>query len=79
MPIYEYTCAKCGKSFELLRSMNKCNENADCPDCGVKATRKISAFRPYSKDETGFQKNSLGSHSAGDCKGCNSGNCGSCG
>ena len=42
MPIYEYSCAKCGKKIEVLQKMS------DKPlrthkDCGGKLTKEISA------------------------------------
>ncbi len=41
MPIYEYTCKKCGREFELIQKFSdppaKC-----CPSCGGKAEKKLS-------------------------------------
>jgi putative FmdB family regulatory protein len=46
MPMYEYECRKCKKSFDkLLRSMSASNESekVECPGCGSKQTqRKLS-------------------------------------
>ncbi len=44
MPIYEYRCTKCGKDFELMRSMSQMNEAALCPECGSEAERQVSNF-----------------------------------
>ncbi len=33
MPLYEYRCEKCGKSFEKLRRMQDADEPLQCPDC----------------------------------------------
>jgi putative FmdB family regulatory protein len=45
MPLYEFTCTKCEKDFELLvRSANWSSEAA-CPNCGSKKlTKKLSVF-----------------------------------
>jgi len=44
MPIYEYECKKCGRSFETLRGFNE-KANPPCPECGSKKTkRRMSAF-----------------------------------
>ena len=45
MPIYEYTCQSCQKSFEkLVRSMNG-GEKIACPECGSQKTaRALSVF-----------------------------------
>ena len=47
MPIYEYTCKSCKKSFELLvRSMRGASDDkAKCPECGSTQTaRALSVF-----------------------------------
>lgn len=45
MPMYEYTCEKCHKSFDhLARSMNS-DEKVKCPQCGSTQTaRALSVF-----------------------------------
>lgn len=44
VPIYEYTCDKCGQDFEELVSLSSA-ENPKCPKCGDRNThRKMSAF-----------------------------------
>jgi putative FmdB family regulatory protein len=45
MPIYEYTCKSCKKSFEkLVRSMNS-EDRVSCPECGSEQTaRALSLF-----------------------------------
>lgn len=44
MPIYEYTCGKCGKAFEHLA--RRLSEPAPaCPACGAKkVTKQFSTF-----------------------------------
>ncbi|HEX8523572.1 MAG TPA: zinc ribbon domain-containing protein [Tepidisphaeraceae bacterium] len=47
MPIYEYTCGKCKKSFEHLhRSLKEADAGkVKCPECGSeKTTRALSVF-----------------------------------
>lgn len=41
MPIYEYLCQGCGHQFEKLRTLEN-RDMVSCPDCGARATRKIS-------------------------------------
>ena len=44
MPIFEYTCLKCGKFFERL-ILRKNGGEIVCPGCGSKKTEKLfSAF-----------------------------------
>ena len=48
MPIYEYTCKACHKTFDqLVRSMSsaEADEKVACPECGSKKTaRAMSVF-----------------------------------
>ncbi len=45
MPLYEYKCKKCEKSFETLVSASKADAPQECPECGSKETsRLLSAF-----------------------------------
>jgi putative FmdB family regulatory protein len=41
MPIYEYLCKSCGKSFETMQKMSE-PPVAPCPKCGDTADRMIS-------------------------------------
>jgi putative FmdB family regulatory protein len=45
MPMYEYECKSCRKSFEkLVRSMSE-RDKTTCPECGsTQVGRKLSAF-----------------------------------
>ena len=43
MPIFEYTCAECGRTAEILQRRR--NERPACPECGSRRMRKqLSAF-----------------------------------
>jgi len=45
MPIYEYLCRECGKSFEVLRSMKEADKDLECPGCHARsAERQLSSF-----------------------------------
>jgi len=47
MPIYEYQCAECNNSLEMLRKISDA-PLLDCPECGKPALRKkvsAAAFR----------------------------------
>jgi putative FmdB family regulatory protein len=45
MPMYEYRCRKCGKSFELLRRMADADCEVECPEClSDEVDRLLSAF-----------------------------------
>lgn len=75
MPIYEYTCKKCDKKFEML-VMGK--DRPVCPDCGnVKVKRLLSACGFVSKGSGGETVST--SAGASSCAGCSSSSCSSCG
>ena len=43
MPIYEYRCADCDRSFEAF--VRPTDDGAQCPNChGSKLTRELSTF-----------------------------------
>ena len=45
MPLYEYKCRTCGKSFEMLRRMQDADRDLKCPDCeSMEVERQISTF-----------------------------------
>jgi putative FmdB family regulatory protein len=45
MPLYEYTCRACGKSFEMLRRMNDADRDLKCPVClSAEVERLLSTF-----------------------------------
>ena len=47
MPLYEFSCAKCGEQFEELVMSSKPEAIAEvaCPECGSrKVTKKVSTF-----------------------------------
>ena len=75
MPIYEYVCSECNAKFELLRSMSKADDDADCPECSKKAERVLSKFACFSTDSSGMTSAVGG---GGSCSSCASGNCSTC-
>ncbi len=42
MPLYEYRCPACRKTFELLQPMSRSAEPATCPRGHTHATRTVS-------------------------------------
>ncbi len=44
MAVYEFTCKKCGKEFEVSCHMDERDAQAVCPKCGShKVSQKLSA------------------------------------
>ena len=45
MPLYEYRCDACGRTFEELRSSGEADATISCPSCESDRTaRKLSTF-----------------------------------
>ena len=45
MPLYEFQCCECGKTFELLRRIKDADEDVECPKChSTKVERQLSTF-----------------------------------
>jgi putative FmdB family regulatory protein len=42
LPLYEYRCTSCGKSFEKIQKINDAPETA-CPQCGGALIRPLTA------------------------------------
>jgi len=65
MPIYEFACSECRKSFEELVSISKIDEVV-CPSCGSpKVKKKMSTFASKSSEEG--RPFSLNTSSASSC------------
>lgn len=44
MPVYEYRCADCTRTFEKLVAMSANGAPAECPACGAQADKQLSTF-----------------------------------
>ena len=45
MPLYEYQCRRCGKTFEMLRRIKDADSDLECPNCySEKVERQFSTF-----------------------------------
>lgn len=80
MPTYDYECSKCGKRFEKFQKMSD-KPVMECPKCGGKAERLISAgsgviFKGSGFYETDYKrkkkddKKSPSCGKSSECKGC---------
>ena len=71
MPIYEYTCRKCGNDFEVIIFGD---DTPECPECGGKDCQKNMSSFGFSM---GYKFKPSGK-TGGGCSGCSSSNCSSC-
>ncbi len=53
MPIYEFACNVCKNNFEQLLPISRMDDNANCPDCGRGAKRRLSVFMSFSTSSDG--------------------------
>ena len=80
MPIYEYRCANCDRSFEAF--VRPSDDSAQCPQCnGSKLTREMSTFASRSNGDSASavasaMANSGTSNGGGMTGGCCGGSCG---
>ncbi|MDF1565562.1 MAG: zinc ribbon domain-containing protein [Deltaproteobacteria bacterium] len=44
MPLYEYRCQPCERTFEKIRRISEREEPVPCPECGEPAGPQMSAF-----------------------------------
>jgi len=51
MPIYEYACFSCARTFSLLQKIGTSEKETKCPDCGSQNVKKrMSSFScPHSE------------------------------
>jgi putative FmdB family regulatory protein len=77
MPIFEFHCQKCDKTFERL--VFRSDEAVECPDCGEQSVNKLMSSCA-AKVGHKFTATSSKSKSAGSsCSGCSATSCSSCG
>ena len=76
MPIYEYTCERCGKEFECL--VFRSDDTPECPECNcAKVNRLLSPCGFMSKGNGGQTvKQSAGTSG---CSSCAATSCAGCG
>jgi putative FmdB family regulatory protein len=63
MPLYEYSCTKCKKHFEILQSISA--DPAKCPDCGSDCKKLISTTSFQLKGSGWYKTDYASSGSAG--------------
>ena len=70
MPIYEYQCSDCGKTFDVLHKVRETEEDIVCPTCNsTKHVRLISAPSISMKGSTRHDPESAPSSADGSCCG----------
>ena len=78
MPIYEYFCPKCESKFELLRSISKSDEDAECPECQSLSKRTITTFVGRVKVDGAGGESTVASAGGSSCTSCSASSCSGC-
>lgn len=76
MPLFEFSCDKCGQEFEELVYDEKAPQ---CPNCGANETHKLVSLCARISKDGGATPFPIPSTGRGGCGSCSGGNCGSCG
>ena len=75
MPIYEYHCADCDRSFECF--VRPGGQETECPAChGENIARELSVFASARSSDTAGPMNGGGGGAIGGGGGCCGGGCG---
>lgn len=69
MPLYEYRCRTCDRSFDLLRPVRDADESAECPGGHDDTVRALSLVAPAVR---GRQPVASGGGCCGGACGCGS-------
>lgn len=73
MPIYEYSCKKCGKVVELLQKIGTENAGISCLGCGENALFKVLSVTSPAQIEKGTVQGCTMPNHQGPCGNCCSG------
>lgn len=77
MPVYEYVCADCQRTFARLRPMSKADVPLPCAECGGSHTKRaISLFAAVSRGSNG--ESTPVSGTGGGCGSCVKSSCAGC-
>ncbi len=76
MPIYEYQCGSCGKTFDLLVSRSSASKRPACELCGAQDTERIMSGFFGRSGPSGGNGESTGV--GGGCAGCSATTCSGC-
>ena len=76
MPIYEYECGSCGRTFDMLVSRSKASDSPECEHCGSEDTQRIMSgfFGRSGGSGDGEAAGGVG----GACAGCTASSCAGC-
>jgi len=76
MPIYDYQCSDCGKTYDVFHKVREVKEDVVCPNCDSTAHVRLISAPSFSMNGS-----SAGSYSSESAPSCTDGACcsGACG
>ena len=76
MPIYDYQCSDCGKTYDVFHKVREIKEDVTCPKCNSAAHVRLISAPSFSMN--GSSSGSCGSDPAPSCTdgSCCGGSCG---
>ncbi|MBI9084463.1 MAG: zinc ribbon domain-containing protein [Desulfobacterales bacterium] len=76
MPIYEYTCERCGKEFECL--VFQSDDRPECPDCNCAKVNRVMSTCGFVSKGSGGEPVKRAAATSG-CSSCAASSCAGCG
>lgn len=72
MPVYDYRCDDCGKTYDVYHKVREVAEDVLCPSCGSKNHKKLMSVTQMSMGSdsgSGCSDGSCGPYTGGGCAG----------
>lgn len=48
MPVFDYSCSECGKTYDVYHKVREVVEDVSCPQCGSKKHKKLFSMASVS-------------------------------
>ena len=72
MPVYDYRCNDCGKTYDVYHKVREIKEDVVCPSCGSASHKKLMSVTQMSvgsDSPSGCSDGSCNPYSGGGCAG----------
>ncbi|HLA68173.1 MAG TPA: zinc ribbon domain-containing protein [Bacteroidota bacterium] len=75
MPIFDYQCSECGKTYDVFHKVREIVDDIECPQCGSKNHKKLMSVPMAAMSSASGRSVSASDDSSGSCC-CGGGACG---
>jgi putative FmdB family regulatory protein len=69
MPMYDYRCTECGKTYDIYHKTREVAEDVVCPACGSTAHKRLMSAASVSMGHSSSPSFDAPSCASGDCCG----------